>query len=212
MVSSKQGKSVSETILILTTILMGLASIATAFCGYQASFWGGDAAAISLRMNSLHSKSAELALTANQLTIIDVQLFTQWLDAFSSGNKQQAEYYLARFRTEAKPAFEKWLAQDPFNNPKAPASPFIMEEYVLQKQLDAARLERDADELSNQALLARQKSTDYAVNTILLASASLFAGLATRSTSLRIETMLAGLSGLTFAWALFRIIILVTGG
>jgi hypothetical protein len=55
-----------------------------------------------------------------------------------------ADFYLARFRTEFKPAFTSCLATDPFGSAAAPPSPFAMPQYRLKADAPASRLERVA--------------------------------------------------------------------
>ena len=76
--------------------------------------------------------------------IIDIGLFTNWINAFAADNQVLAEFYENRFRPEFSVAFDAWVASDPKNNPDAPKSPFSMPEYTVSAAQEADRLEQEA--------------------------------------------------------------------
>jgi hypothetical protein len=115
---SEEGNPDKATILI-TSVLLGLIAVLTAWSGFQSAKWGGIATDFSLLSNSSRSEASEASLTANQLQILDIQIFTEWVNAFLQGDTVRATFYQRRMRDEAKPAFNAWLATDPANNKDA---------------------------------------------------------------------------------------------
>jgi hypothetical protein len=201
-------KKLRRNILILTTILMGLIAVATAWSGYQGSNWGSENSANTSLANTARSESIRASLTANQLTMLDIQLFIEWLNATAQERPILADYYQARMRDEAKPAFDAWLAQDQINNPDAPSSPFVMAEYKVQQRVEADQLENEALDFANKAADASDVSGQYVLSTVILASALFFAGISTRVVSIKIEMVFTAMSLLLFAFGVYRLVIL----
>ncbi len=195
-------------IIIITTVLLGLITVLTAWSSYQAAKWGGIATDLTLQANSAQSQSSEASLTANQLTLLDIQLFIQWINATFQGNTDLANLYQQRMRDEAKPAFDAWLATDPFNNKNAPNSPFIMPQYTLQKRVEAQQLADQSTAFYSQYQTASQHSDDYVLTTVILASALFFTGFATRIGWRQIELTLVIFALILLAYGIYRILVL----
>ena len=146
----------TDWVEIFSTFLLALATVATAWSGYQASRWSGEQSIAFSEANAARVESTRESTRAGQQIQIDVALFTQWIDAFAKEEDELADFYEKRFREEFRPAFEAWLATKPRTNPDAPLSPFTMPEYQLAAQQEAEepsgdprarlrRLRRDGD-------------------------------------------------------------------
>jgi hypothetical protein len=92
-----------ERLELLATLLLALATVATAWSGYQASRWNGEQAKAFSRASARRIESARSDSLANAQTQIDVATFTQWVDAFARGETELADFYFKRFRAEFKP-------------------------------------------------------------------------------------------------------------
>jgi hypothetical protein len=165
---------------VVVTIVLAFATLATAWSGYQAARWGGEQSTSFSKASALRIESTRASTSAGQLFQIDVGMFTQWINAFASGDQELADFYQNRFRDEFKPAFEAWLATDPVNNPDAPATPFSMPEYQLSMAAEADRLEMEAEATFAEGAEANQTSDKYILNTVFLASVLFLGGIATR--------------------------------
>jgi hypothetical protein len=212
MGSSKRTESrerIPESLLlILTAVLLGLIAVLTAWTGYQAARWGGIATNFVLQSNAARGQSSVASLTANELALLDIQIFIEWVDATLVGDTERANFYQQRMRDEAKPAFDAWLATDPFTNVDAPDSPFAMPQYVLQKRIESQQLADQAAAFFEQYKEASQKSLDFVLTAVILASALFFTGLSSRIKRRQIEAILIGLSIMLLVYGVVRIIIL----
>jgi hypothetical protein len=124
---------------VAATVLLALATVATAWSGYQATRWGGETTKASSGTNAARIAATRASDLANSQTEIDVATFTQWVDAYARNETFLADFYYARFRGEFKPAVEAWIATMPLKNPDAPLTPFAMPEYVLAAREEAGR-------------------------------------------------------------------------
>ena len=131
-----------DSVELVATVLLALATVATAWSGYQASRWNGEQAKAGARASATRIESAKASGLANTQTEIDVATFTSWVNAYAQKQTELAEFYFERFRKEFKPAVDAWIATRPLKNPNAPLTPFAMPQYHLQARAEAERLER----------------------------------------------------------------------
>jgi hypothetical protein len=117
---------------LVSTVLLALATVATAWAAYQSRQWTGEQAQATSRATAARIAENRVSALANRQVQIDVATFIQWLDARAQHHPRLADFYRARFRAEFKPAFASWLATRPFENKAAPPTPFAMPQYHLK--------------------------------------------------------------------------------
>src|SRR5262245_40153036 len=98
---------------VVATILLAAAAVLTAWCGYQATRWNGEQAKTASAVAATRFEATRSADLANAQTQVDVATFTQWVNAYASGDNDLQEFYLARFRAEFKPVVDAWIALRP---------------------------------------------------------------------------------------------------
>ncbi len=165
---------------LVATVLLALATVATAWSSYQANRWNGEQAKAGASANALRIESAKAAGLGNAFAEVDVITFTQWVDAFAQDNTELADFYEARFRPEFAVAFDAWLDTDPFDNPDAPLTPFVMDEYVRASDVEAERLDAQAEAKAAEARRNIQRSSNYVLGVVMFAAALFLGGLSTR--------------------------------
>jgi hypothetical protein len=146
---------------LAATVLLAMAAVATAWASYQSSRWHGKQAEAQSASIAARVESSKAANVANRQVQIDVALFTQWVDAYATGQTELAAFCRKRFRDEFEPAFEAWVATKPLRNADAPLSPFAMPQYQLDATKDAERLEAVAAEASHQVRVDIQRADNY---------------------------------------------------
>jgi hypothetical protein len=165
---------------IVSAIMLAVVAIATAWNSYQAARWSSLAGIRYGKASARRVESTRASATAGQQSLVDVSLFTNWINAYAASDEKLLQFYQRRFRDEFKPAFEAWLATDPANNPDAPPSPFAMPEYVLENNEKATQLEQEASQFFAEGKQAIENSTRYVLNTVFLATVLFFVGISTR--------------------------------
>ena len=179
---------------VVATLLLAVATVATAWSGYQSTRWNGEQAKAAARANALRIESAKAAGLANTQTEIDVATFTQWINAYAQKQTQLTAFYFKRFRAEFRPAVDAWVATRPLKNPDAPLTPFAMPQYKLDARAASDRLNAEAELSAAQARRYLQRSSNYVLGVVLFASALFFAGMSTKlsSTMLRVAMLSIG--------------------
>ena len=175
---------------LVATVLLAVATVATAWSGYQSTRWNGEQAKAGARANALRIESAKAAGLANTQTEIDVATFTQWVNAYAQEQTELADFYFKRFRREFRPAVGAWIATRPLKNPQAPLTPFAMPQYELAARAEADELEAEAELYAAQARRNIQRASNYVLGVVLFASALFFAGMSTKLTSPRLRIVM----------------------
>ena len=183
-----------DRVELAATVLLAIATVATAWSGYQSTRWNAEQSKSAARANALRFDSSKAAALANSQTEVDVATFTQWVNAYAQGQKQLADFYFKRFRKELRPAVDAWIATRPLKNANAPLTPFAMPQYKLAARAESEQLDAEAQLQAVKALRNIQRSTNYVLGVVLFASALFFAGMSTklRAPRLRVAMLSIG--------------------
>ncbi len=193
---------------ILATIILAVATLATAWSGYQSARWSGVQAANYSRAGASRVESSRASTIAGQQMQVDIGLFTNWINAYAAENQELADFYQKRFRDEFTVAFDAWLLTDPKNNPEAPKSPFAMTEYSLAKNEEAETLEDKAGEYFNAAEESNEIADRYVLDTVILASVLFLAGISSQIKSFRMKAFIVIFALIILTWGLYSVLIL----
>jgi hypothetical protein len=183
---------------IAATVLLALATVATAWAAYQARQWTGEQSQGYSHATAARIAENRFAALASRQVQIDVATFIQWVNASQEHRARLADFYRARFRDEFKPAFAAWLGTKPFAKPEAPATPFALPQYRLKASGESQALELRAATASQGAKDANQRADNYMLAVVLFASALFFAGI-----SAKLGTQGARRVTLGLGWVLF---------
>jgi hypothetical protein len=183
---------------LVSTVLLALATVATAWAAYQSRQWTGEQSQGYSRATATRIAVNRSAALANRQVQIDVATFIQWVNAHEEHRNDLARFYRARLRDEFKPAFAAWIETQPFEDPSAPATPFAMPQYRLKAATEADRLERTAAASSERAKEANQRADNYMLAVVLFASSLFFAGISSKVETVRGRAAILGLGCVLF--------------
>src|SRR5206468_3138176 len=108
---------------------------------------------------------ALLTMQGTQQATIHAGMFMQALAAHQAGNDKLANFYVERFPPELRKAYDAWMAQNPFENPKADPHPFVPNLYEVRGTREAAEANAKAASSLQQARNAGSVSGQYLANT-----------------------------------------------
>jgi hypothetical protein len=182
----------------VTAILMAVATLSSAWCSYQSSQWGGQSSGFAAEADALQRTAFGQYLASQQIETVQIEAFMEAMNAQLRGDEKTARFYTDRFGGNLKPAYEKWLALKPLENPAAPPHPFTPELYVPAFHQEIADARAEAARLAAQSKATGEKAEGYLSNTVLLAMVLFFAGTASKFDQRHVRQ-----SSLAFAIALF---------
>lgn len=165
---------------ILSTVLLGLAAIATAWATFQAAHWRSEQGLAGNRSTAARIEASRVAAVANRQIQVDALVFTHWIDAYAHSEPKLIAFYFRRFRPEFRPAVTAWVATKPLTNVNAPLTPFVMPQYRSAASAAADALDVKAARLSAQSQAQVERADRYTLCVVLLATALFFAGISTR--------------------------------
>ena len=165
---------------LLSVVVMSLTAIFTAWSGFQSAQWSAVQADSYGEATNDQTESVRASNEARQATSVDLAVFLAWLDAQTSADLATADFIYGGFPERLRVATDAWLAEDPFENPEAPVSPFVMEEYVVPAAAIAEELAQTAEEHTLAAQHATERANDYVLTTVLFATVLFFASISSK--------------------------------
>ena len=165
---------------IASVILISLATVVTAWCGYEAARWTAIETRSYNDAASLRIQAAVFEGRSNTLQTIDVATFLEYVRAVATHTTDEQNFIYRRFRPEMRRAVDAWIATKPLTNPSAPSSPFAMPQYELKTTQEAARLNALSAERFQEASESNELGDRYVRLTVIFAAVSFLAGISTR--------------------------------
>ena len=159
------------------TVLMAVATIATAWCAYQSTVWGSEQefalhqAAMLNREVDAHRNRARMEM------MVHISQFISWAEATASSNTLMANYMESTFNPMLRSTVHEWRDLKPLQNPAAPRHPFAMKSYRLPADAKADSVQAVYDTTYQQALELNAHSEHYTLLTVVLASVLFFGGI-----------------------------------
>jgi len=184
---------------------MALATVGTAWCSYQSAAWTRRSNRLMNEFNSLEREAGLLDVQGLQTANIHVAMFMQLLAAQQAGNDKLAAFYADRFPPDVRRAYDAWLAQKPFENPKADPHPFVPKLYETRNAHEAAEATEAANKRFQEARSAGNISGQYLANTVLFAVVLFFANAAGKFDQRRVRLGAFVFALGLFAFAVFRV-------
>jgi hypothetical protein len=186
---------------ILAVLLLGVATIGSAWCGYQATQWNGRSSDLSREQSEARVEGARVFGLATQLVFYDATTTAQLAQAIASEDEALAAFLReALVRPEFAERIRDW-EEEVADSGRAPANLLTDQAYLDAQFAEYRELETAADALGVEAREASDNADQYVLTTLLLAAALFFAGV---TTSFRIRVarvaLLAG-SALVIAYA-----------
>ncbi len=173
-------ETVDKFVDIASVVLISVAAVLTALCGFQASRWEGEQTRLYNVANASRLRAAEAGDRSLVYTSINVTLFLDYINAVQHGDTEFAQFIYRRLGPNMRIAMDAWLATHPMKNPKAPTSPFVMPEYNRLMQSGTTQEEAVATADFNAALNAHRNADDFTLLTVVFATVSFLAGVSTK--------------------------------
>jgi hypothetical protein len=165
----------TDTLGLISSVLLALAAVASAWCAYQSALWNGEQLErLGEASNSQFESTRKLAIVSRNLTI-DVALFMNYLTAEIHGDAKVADVLRKNARPEMTPALEAWIRDVAAGTPNPP-NPFVRPEYRPPDNDAAANLAAEAAAKLAAANTAIVNSALFMLHTVMISLALFFLG------------------------------------
>lgn len=154
--------------------------------------------------NALERRAGILTLQGMQTATIHIAMFMQMLAAQEAGNEKLANFYVERFPPDVRKAYDAWLAQKPFDSPKADPHPFVPNLYESRGTREAAELNAKAATNLLEARRAGNTSGQYLANTVLFATMLFFASAVNKFEQRRVRVTAFAFAVAVFVFSIVR--------
>ena len=192
----------------VAALLMALATLSTAWCGYESAAWTRQSNRLMNEFNTLERKAGLLTVQGTQQATIQTGMFMQALAAHQAGNDKLLNFYVERFPPELRKAYDAWLAQKPFENPNADPHPFVSKLYETPGTREAGEANAKAANSLEEARSAGNVSGQYLANTVLFAAVLFFANASSRFEQRRVRVVAFAFAVAVFMFAVARTLML----
>ncbi len=113
-------RETSRWLDIGSAIVLALATMASAWCGYQSARWSGVQTFRLAAVSTAGREAAAQSMKALELRGLDASMFINYVEARGRGDTSLEDFLYQRFRPEMRKALDAWLKTDPLHNPHAP--------------------------------------------------------------------------------------------
>ncbi|MFT4039523.1 MAG: hypothetical protein QM692_15150 [Thermomicrobiales bacterium] len=189
---------------IVIVVLLGLSSVLATWAGYQAGQWSGLKAESGVIVEDLQQAADRATILGYQDRQVDIAIFMAWLEAYKHDDAVLAAFYEARFVPHFRPAFDAWMATDPFTAPDAPLDPFRMGEYVVPSLRAADTFNAHAAEVSAAGQEFKRQADAYIFLTVLTAVVLFIGGVTTKIEMRQAQIALLAMASLLLTFCIVR--------
>ena len=202
---SASGRRGNRLFEVLAVVLLGVATVGSAWCGYQASRWNGEENDFARDASDLGTEAARQFGLATQIVSYDSNMVAQYAEAVVEGNEAlQAFYRESLMRPEFLPVLDRWEGEAQASG-GSPGNLLEDEEYIEDQLVEYRATTDAADAASAEGDEAGANADDYVLTTLLLASALFFAGITTSFRVRFAQLLLLIGSSVTVAYAASRL-------
>jgi hypothetical protein len=198
--SGRRDPAGNRVLEILAVALLGIATVGTAWCAYQAAQWNGEQGDLAREAADERLEASRLFGLATQAVAFDANMVAQYAQAVVADNEDlQAFYRATLFRAEFLPVLDRWEAE--IADGGVPTRLLEDEEYLAEQLAPYEEATSTAEAISERSEEAGRNADDYVLVTVLLATSLFFAGV---TTSFRMRTarlLLLAAAGLTVAYS-----------
>lgn len=187
---------------VTTVLILSITAVLTAWCGFEASKWGGEMSIAFSQASSARVEAASAESTAQAARQYDLTIYAQWVLAEEDGRQELVQFIEARFSEHFAVAFAAWNEEG-----RTSAGPFAVAQYVPPGAVEGGELSARADQKFDEALANNQRGDDYSLLTVLFALVLFFAALSQNQRADWRRRVFLGLSGVI---AVGGIIVLAT--
>lgn len=175
--SNSGNKKDSQLTEVLTALILGIATLLSAWSAYQSALWDGEQTFHIKESLEAGRVASELAVNAYQIKSFDAQLFVSYISAVADENTKLADFLLERFPERLKTPTKIWLDSKPIQNKESFKTPFEMNEYVIEAESLSKKKIEESKDIMERANIDNTNSDKYVLLTVLFASVLFFGGM-----------------------------------
>jgi hypothetical protein len=192
---------------IIEASLLAVVAVLAAWSGYASAKFATDSRLIVAEASTARNESSTAELIGLDYRLGDGLAFNAWFAARSINDADAMAVAERRFRPGFRPAFDAWIATEPFENPNAPAGPQAMKEYRQPEVVESVARREQAERLFAEGSDDGATGDEYVRTTVYLATVLFLVGI---SGHFRVRAARVGLVTIGSGILVFSVIQLIT--
>ena len=189
---------------IIAVLILGITTLGTAWCGFEASQWNGRNADLAREASDQHVEAARLFGVATQKIGYDATMVAQYAMAKSEGKENLLEFYRTTLiRPDFLPILDQWEAEIAAGQTPTPLLDDA--DYLTAQLADYQQVVATGEQLTSDSQEAGDIASKYVGMTILLAAALFFAGVTSSFKYRPAKVLLIAAALVTMAYAASRL-------
>jgi hypothetical protein len=167
----------SERLELVATVLLGIATAASAWCTYQGQLWDSQQLQDMATASKLQSESLRATDVTTRNSVVDATTFAYVLEAEARGDHRLSRYLTEVARPQFRPLLEDWLEKRSTSGARA-STPFDDASYKAAAQKPSLDLAARAQAAFDAASIANENSDLFVMRTVTIALSLFFLGIA----------------------------------
>ena len=203
--TGRRNRRADRSFEVIAVLLLGVATLGSAWCGYQASRWNGEENRWTARASAERVEASRLFSLATQEITYDSIIVAQYAEALAGDNEELLEFYrTALIRPVFLPVIEQWTEQVRAGEPAE--SLLENEDYIAERFARYEEANARAEAATVEAGESGEHADDFVLITVLFASALFFAGVTTSFRAPFARIFLIAAAGITIAYCASRLV------
>ena len=161
---------------IIVTILLSFATLASAWCSYQADFWDDKERVLIVESIGLDEEANKILLESNQLKSSHLNIVSTFIDHYLKDDTIYCKYILAHSDTVLGPALMEWVKKRPKYVPEIP-NPLQLSVYGNDPQEQFQKIKNISLNKKSDSENANNISDKYMLLTVMLSLVLFFTGI-----------------------------------
>jgi hypothetical protein len=197
---SSAGSGRNRLLEIVAVILLGIATVGSAFCGYEATRWNTREGDLERDASTSRVEANRLFSLGTQTVVYDTTVVAQFAAAASAGDQRLMDFYRTSLvRPKFLPIIDQWIAQ--IRAGETPTNLLDNTAYIDEQMAGYAKSQAEAEAFTLDAGDASEHADAFVLTALLLAVSLFFAGVTSsfRVTAARLLLMIGAVVTLAIA-------------
>jgi hypothetical protein len=178
---------------VYNTIILAIATLAVAWCSYQASLWSGLQTFRLAESNKYSRLAQQKLIQSGQGKAMDEAVIINFIQAVFDNDRRKIDYIIKGVRPELANILSHWLQSHPLETASAPRHPMVMPEYeeLMGKRMEeSGKMSLKAEEAFKAAQAANMSGDRYSLLTVLLSMVMFLGAITTKLVRTNVRLML----------------------
>ena len=184
---------------VYNTVMLAIATLAVAWCSYQAVLWNGIQTFQLAESNKYSRLAQQTLIQSGQNKAMEEAVIINFVDAVLNKNQSRIDYIMKGVRPELANILSHWLQLNPLQSDSAPRHPMAMPEYeeLMGKRIEeSGKMSLKAEEAFKAAQAANMHGDTYSLLTVIFSMVMFLGAITTKLVQTNVRLMLTIISAI----------------